>query len=439
MKKRVLVIGGGPAGLAAALRLGESGYSVTVLERRRELGGRLLRDSQEAVPVVIWGWHTATRKLLQKLGTSHAVRACPRVSVMLPHGRAATMRRPWLPGLLRVAVGIATYSGLPVVDRWRLLNRLEKQWERAGGPASEPVTNLDSHTALAWLNEMGQSRTAIGQIWDPLSHFLLGDETSHISAAAFTSTLWQCVSSRKSSSLALPGLPLRAVLLDPIQQRLLRADVIVHHETVTEQLRCDAQRVTGVQLPNGDMLSADWYVAAVPARQLVPLLPERAVTRFSYFQQLSQLRNTPALTIHLSLAGWLPARILLLSGRPFHWVVVRTDPNTGRTCVICVATGGTTLLEREDHELADLARAELARILPESDSKSVALLAIVRNPEAFLLVQPGTAALRPLQQSPFSNLFLAGDWTDTGIPPSLESALRSGEQCAEAIMGKATG
>jgi predicted NAD/FAD-dependent oxidoreductase len=439
-KKRVLVIGGGPAGLTVALRLSANGYAVTLLERRAEVGGRLLTESQEAISPVIWGWHSATRSLLQTLGAHDEPQTASPLGILLPDGQMRTVYRPWLPGLVRVLATVATFGGLPLGDRWRLLNRLEKGWEQAESPDSDVGTLLDSRTAAAWLTDRGQSEAAIRQAWDPISRFLVGEQTDMISAAAFTSALWQCVSSRSHGRMALLHRSLRLSLLAPILDGLRRADVAIQPETTAEQIRCDAQRVTEVQLANGQTLSADWFVSAVPFRQLAPLLPERAVTRFSYFQQLGQLQDAPALVLHL----WVPQtslspRVMLLSERPFHWLVIRPDPTGAHTHVTCVITGRSPLLELDDERLRDLACAELVRAIPQTAAVAVSRFTISRDSGARLLVQPGTAALRPLQQSPFLNFLVAGDWTDTGIPPTLESAIRSGDRCAEAIMGKATG
>jgi uncharacterized protein with NAD-binding domain and iron-sulfur cluster len=436
-KKRVVVIGSGPAGLTVALRLSAKGYAVTLLERRAEVGGRLLIDPQKTLPPIVWGWHTATRSLLRTLGTSDEFLARSRLAILLPDGRVGTVYRPWLPGLVRILASAATFKGLPLADRWRLFNRLEKAWEHPQDPAIDVATHLDSRTASAWLTDMGQSEAAIRQTWDPLSRFLVGEQTSMISAAAFTSTLWRCVSSRSHGRIAIPRRSLRLSLLGPALDQLRRSDVTIQRETTAEQIRCDAQRVTAVQLSNGQSLSADWYVSAVSFRQLAPLLPERAVTRFSYFQQLGQLCDIPALIIRLRLAhGSFSSRVLLLSERPFQWLVIRPDRAGGHTQVTLVVTGHSPLLERDDDQLWDLAQAEVVRALPQTCRVATSEFAVIRDPEAFLLVQPGTAALRPLQQSPFSNFLVAGDWTDTGIPPTLESAVRSGDRCAEAIMAK---
>ena len=133
MKRTVLIIGGGPAGITAALRLSGRGYAVTLLEQRFELGGRLISSSEsaestDAIPPVVLGCHKATLSLLETLGTARQVRFSNRLrfEFLLPGGRLVPLRRPWLPGPLHAMLGLATFPGLPLRDRWRVLAFLER-------------------------------------------------------------------------------------------------------------------------------------------------------------------------------------------------------------------------------------------------------------------------------------------------------------------------
>src|SRR5205823_1125131 len=187
MKRRVLVIGGGPAGLATALTLSRAGYAVTILEQRPELGGRL--EPSDGMPPIIWGWHTNTRRALQTVGTLSRLGAwSPRLSLMLPTGQVTMLGRPWLPGPLGWLSSLCTFSALSGADRWRLASRLERRWEQGDLLPAD----LDSRPASAWLEEMGQSETARREVWSLLSRFLLGDDTSAVSVAAFVDVLSRC-------------------------------------------------------------------------------------------------------------------------------------------------------------------------------------------------------------------------------------------------------
>lgn len=443
--RTVLIIGGGPAGMTAALRLCERGYAVTLLEQRSDVGGRLIspdapridRIPPDAIPPVIVGYQQALLSLLEHLGTAHHLRSSSRHSFewVLPGGRVVRLARPWGPGRFSTVLGIALFRGLAAADRRRLLSWLERTWEQ-----DPPLpADLESRTADDWLIAIGQSDPARDHIWKPLARFLIGDDITVISAAVLVDVLTRCfLSSRQRAYLTLPSRGFDDLLVSPARAALERAGAMIRLNETVEQFRSDARRITGIQLQAGGVLTADWYVSALPHWRLTPLLPERALTHFSYFQQIAKLTDSCALTVHLcSDAPVTAPRLHLLVNRHFHWLVGRTDAQEGhrQTILSLVATGRPDLLARPDQELLELALAEIGAVWP-SVPVSATDYRIIREPRAFLTAAPGTAPLRPLAQSPFPNLFLAGDWTDTGLPATVESAVLSGELCARAITAK---
>ncbi|MGH7206084.1 MAG: hydroxysqualene dehydroxylase HpnE [Nitrospiraceae bacterium] len=441
MKRTVLIIGGGPAGITAALRLSERGYAVTLLEQRRELGGRLISSPEsgeppDAIPSVLLGCHKATLSLLKRLGTAHQVRFSDhlRFEFLLPGGRLVSLHRPWLPGPLHAILGLATFRGLPFQDRWRILTFLERTWE--GDPALPP--DLESRTANDWLTELGQSEEARSHLWSPLARFLLGDDLTVVSAATLARVLTRCfLSARHHAGLAIPTGGIGSMLLAPALEQLTKSGATIRLGTSVNHIRFDAHQVTGIQLQSGNTLVADWYVAALQHRHLCSLLPDSALTNYAYFEQLTRLTDSPAVTVHLWMDRALPApRLVLLAGRTYHWVISRADVESEghRTLVSLVATGLSGLLARSDQDLLKSALDDIGDCFPTAASANIVDSRIVREPQAFLSLRPGTASIRPLPESPFPNLFLAGDWTDTGLPATLESAILSGDRCSQAIM-----
>jgi squalene-associated FAD-dependent desaturase len=444
MTRRVLIIGGGPAGLTAGLRLAARDYQITLVEARGELGGRVSRpapahaDPADAPPTVILGCHRATIGLLRTLNTLRLapVRRRVRLEFVSPGSDPAVLRRPWLPARLQGIVALATFIGLSARDRWSLLMLLERVWEGEALPA-----DLELRTAEDWLAASGQSPTARAHCWNPLAHFLLGEDLAVASAGMFVTALGRVfLSSRDSSHVALPEVSIRRLLVRPAEEHLRSAGATIRLETTAAQLRCDQHRVTGLGLKSGELLTADWYVAAVPPSAMTPLLPERVMTHLSYFHQMLKLVESPALTVHLLVEqrGERPSptrpHLFLLASRPFHWMLGRPVPGNPRQVqVSLVSSGRFDLLDLTDEALRDAALGEVASLSRTLAGARVLGAEIVRQPKAFLSVRPGTAALRPLPQSPFPNLLVAGDWTDTGWPATLESAILSGDRCADLI------
>jgi len=430
----MLIIGGGAAGLTAALRLSGRGYEVTLLEQAGELGGRLIKAGTDAIPPVFLGCDQASLSLLKTLGTAGRVRFSGGVNLefRLRRDRTDRLRRPWAPAPFHALLSLAAFRGLPLQDRWRALTLLERTWEK--DPALPP--DLESRTADDWLAERGQSQAARSLVWSPLARFLLGEDLIVVSAAMLITMLGRCfLSARRNSGIAIPAQGMRHLLLEPARAQLLRAGATIRLSTGVSRIRFDAQRVSGVDLQTGGTLAADAYVAALPHGGLTRLLSDKALAHYSYFQQMTGLTDAPALTVHLWLDRPLPAaRLLLQADKTFHWMVGR--PEDGPSLVSLVATGTMSVLERPDRDLLDVALHEVRAAFPALSTARPLEHRILREPQAFLSMRPGTAASRPLHRSPFSNLFLAGDWTDTGLPATLESAVLSGDLCAEAVHAK---
>jgi hypothetical protein len=186
-------------------------------------------------------------------------------------------------------------------------------------------------------------------------------------------------------------------------------------------------------LRNGSLLQADWYVAALSPQHLTPLLPERWMTRYAYFQHLVALRSIDSTTVHVHAEQpCVTPRLIMLSDTYFHSVTA-TATMPDRTDFSLVTTDTQLARIRSDRNL-DVVIPDLLRswglLSPERRILATSHQTISN---AILSLKPGAKLHRPIQRSPIENLLLAGAWTDTGWPPNLESAIVSGNRCAEAI------
>jgi len=438
MNPTALVVGTTLAGLTTALQLARRGYAVTLLDQpTRHDTSAQHEPEKDALPPVLMGCHTATSALLDTLGTADSVQFNDRIGFeLLANRRLIRLRCPPLPAPLHALAGLAIFTGMPMRDRWRFLMWVERTWEQ--DPAL-PV-DLDSHTAEAWLRGIGQSEFARSHAWTPLSRFLVGDDVRTISAATLLSTLMRCfLSSRRHSQLAVPLLPMDRLLHQPLRKAVI--DIGVSLKTgYADRLTFSRQAVTGVQLKARDALTADWYILALPHEHVTPLLPERVLTRFSYFQHIDALVDTPAVAVHLRIDQPVHSpRVLLLTERTFHWMCVKPADDDPHTVISFVMTGEPQWLDRPDKDLLDCAGEDLQDVVPAFSAAQRLSHHIVREPRACLSMKPGTTAHRPLQRSPFSNLLLAGEWTDTGLPSTVESAIVSGNRCAQIIADQTQG
>ena len=190
-----------------------------------------------------------------------------------------------------------------------------------------------------------------------------------------------------------------------------------------------------VRLHDGTTLHAQWYIFALPHQQLRALLPERLLTRLAYFAHMPDLTDLGELVVQLTArSSTQTPRLVLLTGHPFYQLTV-TQAGPGE--IVCRLSATATSLENvKDDQLRNTAIAELLRVFPNMGPEDICSHDIIREPHASLSLVPGTARLRPLQQSPIQNMLVAGAWTDTGWPTNLESAVLSSRRCVETMIDR---
>ncbi|MEP6959544.1 MAG: FAD-dependent oxidoreductase, partial [Nitrospirota bacterium] len=189
----------------------------------------------------------------------------------------------------------------------------------------------------------------------------------------------------------------------------------------------------GVQLRDGSLLRADWYVAAVPPQQLTPLLPERWLTRYAYFQQLADLITLDSTILHVHAEQPCPTPRLVLLGDTSLHSVLATATTPSRTRFSLITTDSQFAQARPDSKLDTLIPDLLGLVGLLMPGRTIASTHHRTIADAILSLRPGAKLHRPIQRSPIANLLVAGAWTDTGWPPNLESAIVSGNHCADAI------
>jgi uncharacterized protein with NAD-binding domain and iron-sulfur cluster len=429
-----VILGGGSAGLTAADRLSDLGYRVTLVERRPLLGGALIDEHSDngPEPFTILGCHHATQALLHSLHANSqppADIAIP-LEFRLPDGSFVHYPRTSFPTPLHTWVNLLRFAGIPWKERWRLASWVEQLWE---GDAELPA-DLEQRTAADWLASIGQSAQTRSLVWNPLAQWLTGNDLATMSADAFVRSMKPVfLSTHPDSRISVVQDSLLACFVQPITQRLRQQHATILYNTDATQIRYKQERISGVLLRNGSLLQADWYVIALPPQQLTPLIPERWLTRYAYFQQLSELRSfdSTILDVHIEQPCVSP-RLILLSDTAFHSALITasTPEHTGITLTTTDNPFAQTRTDsRHDAVIPDLLRS-WGLLASECKVASIRRRAISN---AILSLKPGAKSHRPIQQSPIANLLVAGAWTDTGWPPNLESAIVSGNRCADAI------
>ena len=429
-----MILGEGPAGLTAAYRLIRQGYRVTIVDPQPLLAGAITGtpgyDSPE--PLTIFGCHRATHALLRSLHADRQQPARLDISLEFCLNESAIARYPraWFPAPLHTWVSLLRFTGLLWKERWRLVSRLERLWE---GDERLPA-DLEQRTADEWLASIGQSAQTRHIVWNPLARWLTGNELSALSADAFITSLRPLfLSTRHDSRISVVQDSLQTCLIQPITEGLTTGGATILRNTDWAQFRYERDHITGVLLRNGSLLQADWYIAALPPQQLTPLLPERWLTRYAYFQQLAELVSQDVTLVHLQAEQpCATPRLILLGDTAFHAVLV-TAATPDRTGFSLITTDNQLAQTRLDSNVEGLIPDMLKSLRLLRPGCRLGPIHRRTIPNAILALGPGTKLHRPIQRSPIANLLVAGAWTDTGWPPNLESAIVSGNHCADAI------
>ncbi len=453
MNSRVLIIGGGLSGLTTAFYLRSQGYDITLVDQGRLRGTEHYTPASHAAPnivsppqanaeinnpnsfpMVIHGFHHATGALLKEMGTDSLFESHPSVNLeFVVEGQNPIAFKPYpIPSPLHILIRLLLFKGMSFTDRWGLIKKLELLWE---GDLELPP-DLDSQHVDAWMMSLGQSDQARRNIWNPLCQFFLGTDTIHSSAQYLKDILVQFfLSARANHRTFLPHVDETTLLLTPLRHILATHNIRLQTECTATYFEYDSEGISGVRLDNGTTLTADVYISALPRRIFSSCLPERLLAKFSYFSNVTQLTEVPALHVQIEVPGTTANPRLLLSANTFQWMTILRHPiqSTNTTCISGIALDNQQLLESPDQEIV----SALLSDLPFPFDENINILAparIFRTPHSLLSCKPNSSTYRPLQKSPIPNLFVAGSWTDTGLPSTRESSILSGNLCAQAVI-----
>lgn len=438
--KDAVVIGGGLAGVTAALALADAGVRVTLVESRPRLGG-LAFSFQRGELTVDNGQHvhlrccTAYRWFLDRIGGTALAPVQDRLDVPVldldrPEGRRlGRLRRDPLPVPLHLGRSLAAYPHLSLAERARVGRAaLALQALDPADPA------LDGQDFGSWLTAHGQSARAVEALWD-----LVGVAT--LNAVAGDCSLALVAMVFKTGLLSEPGaadIGWARVPLGDLHDRMARealdaAGVRTETRMRVSAVHAEADGRWSVRVP-GDTLRADAVVLAVPQREAHDLLPPGALDDPD---RLLEIGTAPILNVHVVYDRTVLTRPFFAAlGTPVQWVFDRTDAS-GLTSGQYLAVSQSAAQDEIDAPVATLRERylpELERLLPGARGAEVRDFFVTRERTATFAPTPGVGRLRPGARTKASGLYLAGAWTATGWPATMESAVRSGVSAADAAL-----
>ena len=444
------MIGGGLAGLSSAVALAEAGFRVRLLEKRPHLGGRATSyvlpggEHVDNCQHVTLGCCTNLEDFYRRVGAANQIRFFDRLLFAAPDGRRGAIASVALPPPLHMAPSFAFFPLLGLSDKRAIAQALLAIARSGGRPADLSAGGASENvTMLAWLQKHRQTGLAIRRFWEVILVSALDEELDRIDARYGIDVFWKAfLSTRAGYRVGIPRVPL-AELYEGCRKALA-------HQGGEVQLRAGARgflvvdrRVEGLEREDGSVETADYYLAAVPQDTLPELLPSDVVETEPVFLNLRNLRTSPITGVHL----WFDRTVmsepfLTLLDSTTQWVFNKTQLNGGSAkdggqYLQLVISASYSLASRSRQEIIALCLEELRQVLPATREAALVKGTVVKEMSATFSPAPGSDQWRPGQKSPLSGLFLAGDWTSTGWPSTMEGAVRSGYLAAEAILSDA--
>ena len=420
-----LVVGAGTAGLAAATALAERGARVVVLEGRRALGGRsrswtgpdgAIEDNGQHL---LLGCYRDFLAFVRRTGGERTLRVEPRLDLVLrePDGSARRFRPGPLPAPLDLLLGLIGFRGFP----WRSIAAARGLMRDAPRPGERTVAD--------WLAAHGQDGEARRLLWDPLVLATLNVEPERGCASLLFEVIRRALLAGPEASrpvVAAQGLgPL--VVGPSVDYLAARGGEIVAGSPAVA-LEVEGGRIVGVRTRDGRVRAAGSVVLAVPHAEAEALVPPGAATI-----DAAALAASPI--VGVTLVFDRPVQETLLEGflgSRFQWSFERgiVERGTPSGTLALVTSAADDLAVASVAEIARLAVAEVGRYLPSSRAATLLRARVVKERRATPVLSPATARRRPGTETAIRNLALAGDWTDTALPATLEGAALSGHRAA---------
>lgn len=441
--KTVTILGGGIAGLAAAMKLADAGFKVTVVEKRNILGGRasstLHPETREVIDNcqhVLLKCCSELQDFLKRLGVGSKIKFFDEFIFLAPQGSRSLFKA--------TLVLPPPFHLLPSFWKLKFLNFKDKlaiSWAMLIMTLTpeKSLQKLDDISFEDWLNRHLQTKNAKDRFWNVILVSALNENIGNLSAKyAFKTFREAFLKGRHSYQMGIPSSTLSGLYSQPAQDYLKSKGVEILFQKRAAGLENKENTISCIAFADGSKIKSDFFVSAVPFEDLKSLLP--SAPEFSEISRLlDQFEISPITGIHLYFdkpITDMDHAVLLDS--PVQWMFNKTKnydrQNAGEQYIQLVVSASRELIEMDKNQIILLSLEELKKFFPAVHDAKLLRSVVIKEFRATFSPKPGCDKIRPAQKTNFRNLWLAGDWTKTDWPATLEGAVRSGYLAAQDII-----
>ena len=454
------MIGGGLAGLAAGVALAESGWRVRLFEQRPFLGGRatsyVLPDGEHVdnCQHVTLGCCTNLDDFYRRVGSANKVKFFDRLLFLDPQGRHGEMEAGILPAPFHMTGSFAKFAPLSLADKISIGRAMLTILRTSGKPAApDGLNSPEGISMLAWLRQQGQTERAIDRFWRVVLVSALDEELDQTDARFGIDVFWKAfLANSRGYRMGVPIVPL-AELYDGCRAFIEKQGGEVTLRSPVRAIKFENNSVAAVSFDNNREESADAYIFAVPHDTFAELLPPDVAANNPTFRHLDKIKDSPITGVHF----WFDREVtseafITLLDTTVQWVfnktalfgpislaeknaaaAASTNSPAAKQYLQLVISASYDLLQKPRQEIIDLCLKEIRQALPAAREANLVKATVIKEATATFSPQPGVDRWRPKHQTSVNKLFLAGDWTATGWPATMEGAVRSGYLAAEAV------
>ena len=451
----VIVIGGGLAGLAASVALAEAGCRVRLFEQRPFLGGRaasyVLPDGEHVdnCQHVTFGCCTNLEDFYRRVGSGDKIKFFDSLLLLDPQGRRGEMHAGLLPAPLHMVGSFLSFAPLGLKDKIGIARAFNSILQSGGHP--KDVDEPGGISMLEWLRRRKQTPAAISRFWRAVLVSALSEELDRIDARYGVDVFWKAVLSTKYGyRMGVPAVAL-GELYEGCRAAIEQRGGEVVFRSPLRALRIENGKVAAAIFDEAREESADAFILALPHQVLFDLLPADVRQSNPAFANLDKITDAPITGVHL----WFDRQVM---SEPFitlldtttQWIFNKSalyaGSNGSSPSASAIARASDTqylqlvisashdLLQKPRQEIIDLCLDEVRHALPAAREANLLKATVIKEAAATFSPQPGVDRWRPKQETSIAGLFLAGDWTATGWPATMEGAVRSGYLAAEAVL-----